>query len=366
LGLALEGSTYQYGFFLADVDMTWPRGRDKWYLDLTREGFYSFFPISGGNRFRIVASAPPQQIARGELGFEELRELLAHQRGLAITVTSANWITIYRVHRRMANHFRVGRCFLLGDAAHLHTPAGGQGMNTGIGDAFNLGWKLALVVNKQAHPSLLESYEQERQPVARAILNGTDTVFDLQVTGNPFWQRARLALIPPVVKMIKVLGLEEWLYKTAAQMWIRYRKSSVVSEHAAHTRRGIQAGDRAPYGFFEGQASQRTSLFHLLKGVEHHLLLFEGLQAHSDGQLMQRQVQEVLKGYTFPVALHLISAENHTLHKLYGAQTPCLYFIRPDGYIAYKGSATDLQPFSTYLDRVFTHQAADPRTSPLA
>src|SRR5690348_229152 len=112
----------------------------------------------------------------------------------------------------MAKRFRVGRCFLVGDAAHLHTPAGGQGMNTGIGDAFNLGWKLALVVNKQALPRLLESYEQERQPVARAILSGSDVVFDLQVTGNPFWQRFRLALIPLLVKMIKALGLEEWLY----------------------------------------------------------------------------------------------------------------------------------------------------------
>lgn len=357
LGLALEGSTYHYGFFLADVDMTWPRGRDKWYLDLTREGFYSFFPMYGGNRFRIVASAPPQQIARGELGFEELRELLAHQRGLAITVRSANWITIYRVQHRMANHFRVGRCFLLGDAAHLHTPAGGQGMNTGIGDAFNLGWKLALVVNKQAHPSLLESYEQERQPVARTILSGTDTVFGLQVTGNPFWQRARLALIPPMVKMIKVLGLEEWVYKMAAQMWIEYRKSPAVSEYSAHSRRrGVRAGDRAPYGFFEDDASQGTSLFHLLKGVEHHLLLFEGMQGGAHLQTMQEKVEDLLKDYAFPVAIHLISAENGTLQKIYDAQAPRLFLIRPDGYIAYSGQATDLESFRAYLDRVFIRQ----------
>lgn len=357
LGLALEGNTYHYGFFLADVDMTWPRGRDKWYLNLTREGFYSFFPMDGGSRFRIVASAPPQQIARGELGFEELRELLAHQRGLAITVTSANWITVYRVHHRMANHFRVGRCFLLGDAAHLHTPAGGQGMNTGIGDAFNLGWKLALVVNKQAHPSLLKSYEQERQPVARAILSGTDTVFGLQVTGNPFWQRARLALIPPVVKMIKVLGLEEWVYKTAAQMWIEYRKSPAISEHSAHSRRrGLRAGDRAPYGFFEDGASQGTSLFHLLKGVQHHLLLFEGVQGGADLRTIEEKIKDLLKDYAFPVALHLIAAENGTLQKIYDARTLRLFLIRPDGYIAYSGQATDLESFRAYLNRVFIRQ----------
>lgn len=364
LGLALEGSTYHYGFFLADVEMTWPRGRDKWYLNLTREGFYSFFPMYGGNRFRIVASAPPQQIARGELGFEELRDLLARQHGLAIRMTSADWITIYRVHHRMANHFRVGRCFLLGDAAHLHTPAGGQGMNTAIGDAFNLGWKLALVVNKQAHPRLLESYEQERQPVARAILSGTDTVFSLQVTGNAFWQRTRLALIPPLVKMIKVLGLEEWVYKTAAQMWIEYRKSPAVSERSAHSRRrSVRAGDRAPYGFFEDNTSQGTSLFHLLKGVEHHLLLFEGVQREANLQTMQEKVEDLLKDYAFPVAIHPILAENGTLQKIYDVRIPRLFLIRPDGYIAYSGRATDLASFRTYLDRMFIRQSGRERTA---
>ncbi|MBV9231012.1 MAG: FAD-dependent monooxygenase [Chloroflexi bacterium] len=357
LGTPFEGGTYTYGFFLADVEMTWPRGRDKWYLNLTREGFYSFFPMYGGNRFRIVASVTPEQITKGELTFEELRELLAHQHGLGITVTSANWISIYRVHHRMAKQFRVGRCFLVGDAAHIHTPAGGQGMNTGIGDAFNLAWKLALVVNKQAHPDLLESYEQERQPIARAILDGTDKVFGLQVTGNPLWQRARLFLIPPLVKMLEVLGLEKWVYKIAAQMWIEYRKSPVVSERYAHGKgSSVRAGDRAPYGLFEEGLQQQASVFKMLKGVEHHLLLFEGLHPEENLETLQMQVKDLLKGYSVPLALHTIPAGNRTLHEVYNVQKSRLFLIRPDGYIAYSGQATDLKSFSAYLDGMSTRQ----------
>src|SRR5262249_22684959 len=159
----------------------------------------------------------------------------------------------------------------------------------------------------------------------RAVLGGTDTVFSLQVTSNPLWQRARLFLIPPLVKMVEALGLEKWVYQTAEQMWIAYRKSPAVSERSTYSgRRGVHAGDRAPYGFFEVGASQGTSLFHLLKGVEHHLLLFEGLRRQSAVRTIQEKVKELLKWYTVPVALHLISAENHALHTLYGAQTTCL------------------------------------------
>lgn len=367
LGMPFEGSTYTYGFFLADVEMTWPRGRDNWYLDLTREGFYSFFPMYGGNRFRIVASVTPEQIAKGELSFEELRELLARQRGLAITMTSANWISIYRVHHRMAKQFRVGRCFLVGDAAHIHTPAGGQGMNTGIGDAYNLAWKLALVVNKQAHSNLLESYERERQPVARAVLGGTDKVFGMQVTGDPVWQRARLSLIPPLVKMLAALGLDKWVYKIAAQMWIAYRKSPAVSERYAHGKgSGVRAGDRAPYGLFEEGLQQQTSVFSVLKGVEHHLLLFEGLHADGTLETFQEKVKDLLKGYTVPLALHPIPAENRTLHKVYDAQRSRLFLIRPDGYIAYSGQATDLESFKAYLDSVFTRQEGVRDKKPLS
>lgn len=337
--------------------MTWPFGRDKWNVDFTRESFFTFFPMYGGNRFRVVGTLAPEQATKQELSLEELRELLAQQRGLNITLTGVNWASIYHVHHRMAKHFRVGRCFLLGDAAHLHTPAGGQGMNTGIGDGYNLAWKLALVVNKKAHPNLLESYERERQPVARAVLRGTDKVFGLQVTGNPIFQRARLSRIPPLVKMLEVLGLEKWVYKNAEQMWIEYRKSPAVSERSAYSRRrGVHAGDRAPYGFFEVGASQRTSIFNLLKGVKHHLLLFEGQRRQISLQAIQEKVQSLLKRYSVPIAIHLVLAENHTLHKLYGAKTTCLFLIRPDGYIAYKGQPVDLTHFSAYLDRVFIRQ----------
>jgi 2-polyprenyl-6-methoxyphenol hydroxylase-like FAD-dependent oxidoreductase len=361
LGVPFEGSSYEYGFFLADVEMTWSRGTTDWFVNLTPHAFFGAFPY-GGTHFRLIGTLKLPHESRQKLTLEELRELVAREKGFEdIRLLSTNWATIYRVHRKQAKQFRVGRSFLIGDAAHIHTPAGGQGMNTSLGDAYNLSWKLAAVVKQQAAASLLESYEQERRPIALAVEKGTDQVFNLQITGNPLLNRARLTFIPLLIHALNHVGFDKTLYRAVAQMWVAYRQSPVVLECYAGARgkkREVQAGDRTPYGFLkEGLASQ-VSLFQLLKGVEHHLLLFAGMREQEEGllQAMQGQLENLLKDYTFPVTLHLISADNATLHKIYGAPTPRLFLVRPDGYIAYSGQADDLESLRSYLNRVYTRR----------
>lgn len=361
LGVPFEGSTYEHGFFLADVDMTWSRGTTKWYVNLTQHAFFGAFPY-GGTHFRLIGTLKLRHETRQNLNLEELRDIVAREKGFEdITLLGANWVSIYHVHRRMAKQFRVGRCFLMGDAAHIHTPAGGQGMNTSLGDAYNLGWKLASVVNQQAQTRLLDSYEQERRPIALAVENGTDTVFNLQIAGRPILNKARLTFVPLLISVLHHFGFEKAIYRAIAQMWVAYRKSSVVSEcyeGAKGKKREVQAGDRTPYGFLKDGSHSQVSIFNLLKGVEHHLLLFEGMQEQEDANLktIQEQLENLLKDYLFPVAIHLLSADNYALQKIYGARTPRLFLIRPDGYIAYSGQAGDLESLRTYLNRVFTRQ----------
>ncbi len=115
-------------------------------------------------------------------------------------------------------------------------------------------------------------------------------------------------------------------------------------------------GSTSQYGLFEEGLQQQTSVFSVLKGVEHHLLLFEGLHADETLDTLQKKVKDLLKSYTVPLVLHPIPAENRTLHTLYDAQRSRLFLIRPDGYIAHSGQATDLESFSIYLNRVFTHR----------
>ena len=155
-----------------------------------------------------------------------------------------NWFSTYKVHHRVANHFRVGRAFLLGDAAHIHSPAGGQGMNTGIGDAVNLAWKLAAVLGGEAGESLLDSYEAERIGFARRLVATTDRGFTLATSSGALARLVRTRLIPLMLPpLFRLPGLRRFFFRTVSQTGIQYR-SSRLSEGQPGTVRG---GDRLPW-----------------------------------------------------------------------------------------------------------------------
>jgi len=348
LGLKLEGETYDNGFFLADVAMEWDKGHEDLYLNLTDDGFLAFFPMRGEGRFRVIGSLTADLKAKhdaGEkVGLKDIRGIVEEESGVGVRLTGSRWVTTYRIHRRMVDRFREGRVFLAGDAAHIHSPAGGQGMNTGIGDAFNLAWKLAAVVRGAARPILLDSYEAERLPVAREVLSVTDRLFSLEVTDNPFLKRFRTVLMPGLLNLTErsraVGGL---LFGIISQVRVNYRESPVVGGESrgggGFGRRAPRPGDRAPFGTLE----DGTSLYHLLRGTAHHLLFFEGLRAdhHRGSGVSRAEIEALLGRYKVPVVVHRVGAGNRKLHELYGAKGPKAFLIRSDGYIAYRGPAGD-------------------------
>ena len=362
LSLGFMGETYEQTLFLADVDLEWTQGTRQVSVDLTRLGFNGFFPMPGGDRrFRLIGALPPELASRNELTLDDLKQLLNANSSIKVDIPKARWISVYRIHHRMAERFRVGHVFLVGDAAHIHSPAGGQGMNTGIGDAYNLAWKLALVVKGDAHESLLDSYESERMPFARAILNGSDRGFALQVTTNSAGQSLKLLIVPLLFRILSFLPiLRRQLFWLISQLWTRYRNSSVVME-SGPVKKGPRAGDRAPYGFFESGPDVGKSLFVTLGGLNHHLLLFAGRKSDPtlvDSHGLEENLRTLLGDYRVPIQLHLVSAENQSLHARYGADTPSLFLIRPDGHLAYRGRAEDLEGFKSYLNGVFEKQGS--------
>ena len=260
----------------------------------------------------------------------------------------------------MTERFRVGRVFLAGDAAHIHSPAGGQGMNTGIGDAYNLGWKLASVVKGDAHELLLDSYEAERMPFARAILGGSDRGFSLVGdTTNPLSQRLKVFVAPPLFRIVsRVPFLRRWGFWFVSQLWTEYRESPVVAQHGP-VKKGPKAGDRAPYGFFEAGADSGRSVFEVLRGTDHHLLIFEGEKPDPNRlNVAREEIEGLLDRYEVTVSLHQVPTGNRKLHKSYGAKTSSLYLVRPDGHVAYRGEAGDLVGLKMYLDRLFAEDRA--------
>ena len=364
--LSLKGDTYEQALFLADVDMDWDLDKDQLYMDLTRAGFLAFIPMPGENRFRLLGSLPVELSKQNDISIDQIKKIIDDTSGLDVNITKERWTNIYRIHHRMSERFRVERIFLVGDAAHIHSPAGGQGMNTGIGDAYNLAWKLALVVKGQAEVPLLESYEAERIPFARSILNGSDRGFKIPVTNNPVAQGLKVTLVPALFRLLSMpSGIEKRLFWLVSQLWTQYRQSPAVEQSVSAQKvqraGGPQAGERAPYGFFESGAESGRSIFELLKGPEHHLILFEGKEPDSARLEASRvEVERVLGRYGFPVSVHQVTAGNEQLQARYGAKKPTLFLIRPDGQVAYRGEAADTVSLKLYLDRLFVERGSEP------
>jgi hypothetical protein len=221
-------------------------------------------------------------------------------------------------------------------------------MNLAIGDAFNLGWKLALVARGQARGDLLDSYEAERRPVALAVLRGTDRGFALEVTANPVlvWVRGHLAgrVIGPLTRLPFA---RDAIFRLFSQTWIAYGRSPIVAS-AFRARGGPKAGDRAPYGRLD---STSDGLYALIGGTRHHLLVFPGPLGDLGSTL--DALERLVASYQIEVTVHVVPAAERELHARYGARSARLFLVRPDGHIGYIGSPSQVTRFEAYLDRWF-------------
>ena len=185
-GIGFPGAPYEHTFFVADTVATGPMKPAELNVYLWRDGFHLFFPMRGVDRWRVIGILPPHLRERDEV---ELADVEPHVRaavGTGLQFTRCLWFSRYRIQHRRAERFRAGRCFLLGDAAHIHSPMGAQGMNTGLQDAYNLSWKLAAVLTQGAPPGLLDTYPAEREPVAQRLLETTDRAF-MFVVSKSWW-----------------------------------------------------------------------------------------------------------------------------------------------------------------------------------
>jgi 3-(3-hydroxy-phenyl)propionate hydroxylase len=174
LKLQFTGKTYDLHFLLADVHAESPLGDDEAHIFGKKDGLFALFPLGKG-LFRLVADNPPDRFrSQKKPTLQGWQELVNTRSSVPAGLFDLGWSTNFRVNSRMVQNLQRGRAFLMGDATHIHSPALAQGMNTGIQDACNLGWKLALVQKSLAQPTLLSSFEAERMPVERRILGMTD------------------------------------------------------------------------------------------------------------------------------------------------------------------------------------------------
>ncbi|HLZ84328.1 MAG TPA: FAD-dependent monooxygenase [Caulobacteraceae bacterium] len=312
MGAGFPGGTYRQLFYVADVEATGPALNGELHVDLDEADFLAVFPLSGEGRARLIGTVRDERADHPEtLRFEDVSSRAIEN--LKVAVGRVNWFSAYHVHHRVTASFRKGRVFLLGDAAHIHSPAGGQGMNTGLGDAVNLAWKLAQVIEGRAPDALLDSYERERIGFARRLVATTDRVFSFATADGPLADVLRTRVAPFVIpRVIGIDAVREYLFRTVGQITLNYRRGPLSAGSAGQ----VHGGDRLPWVRAE-------------TGDNFETLTALSWQVHVYGAASQ-EISEWCACRGLPLTAFPWRGE----HESAGLARDAVYLLRPDTYVA--------------------------------
>lgn len=330
LAIGFPGGTYDHLFYVADVEARGPAMNGELHAALDTSDFLAVFPLKDAGHARLIGTVRADAGHRHDnLSWNDVSTRVIEW--MRIDVERVHWFSTYHVHHRVADRFRRGRAFLLGDAAHIHSPVGGQGMNTGIGDAVNLAWKLAAVVNGCADRSVLDSYEPERIAFAQRLVATTDRAFTAVTSNGPIARRVRLNVVPVVVPMIFTFAAaRRFMFRTISQTAVNYRGSR-LSEGRAGT---VHGGDRLPWVPAD---SSGADSFTPLTSLTWQVHVYGAATPETHAVCKERR----LPLHVFPWRLETSRA---------GLRRNAVYLVRPDGYVAMadpKGSAFAI---TSYLD----------------
>jgi 2-polyprenyl-6-methoxyphenol hydroxylase-like FAD-dependent oxidoreductase len=354
-GLSFEGDRYPHDFLLADVTLDdVPHDRLSFYL--TPTGPCVLFPLHGAALFRVISIRDTGRSAQGDGGEptrEELVAVLARATGRTLAVGEPTWLTRFRLHHRGVDRYRVGRVFVAGDAAHIHSPAGGQGMNTGIQDAYNLGWKLALVLAGHAPDSLLESYHAERFPVGQRLLRFTDRLFTLGTTRNPVIRVLRTALVPTLASwVLGDRGRRARAFRFVSQLAIRYTLPD--GRWGEQPTRGPAPGARAPDATVRAANGTESTLFaQMARGPWFTLLVFGAEGREAEVRALCARYGELVRPVF--VRAQAMGGQDEVQDALgqararYGVAGDGYALVRPDGHLAFRAAGEALAPLERYL-----------------
>jgi 2-polyprenyl-6-methoxyphenol hydroxylase-like FAD-dependent oxidoreductase len=341
-GIDFPGAPYEHVFFVADTLATGNMVPDEVNVYLWRDGFHLLFPMRGENHWRVVGILPEALRGRDDVTIDDVMPSLHQEAGRGLSISACTWFSTYRIQHRRAARFRDRRCFLLGDAAHIHSPVGAQGMNTGLQDAYNLAWKLALAVTQKANGKLLDSYEEERIPVAQRLLDTTDRAFRLVVSDNWAAGILRTKLLARIAAFaLSRKRIQDFAFSTVSQTGISYRGSSVSKQAGPMPEGAPRAGDRFPWVQLAFRdAGPVEDSFKVLDDMHFHLLIF-GEPAAAGWSLgaISHKLIHVIPG----------DASNMAEAGRVNIPWPSVYLLRPDGYVGLCGTGLQSAAVEDYL-----------------
>lgn len=340
LGLEFGGSTFERMFYVADVQLDWEYGHDALQVFLMKDQLLAFFPMVGMRRYRIVGTFPEEfNKDEGDILYAEIEEQIKKDAELKLDITDVNWFSTYNVHTRHVDKFSVGRCFLAGDSAHIHSPAGAQGMNTGIQDGYNLAWKLARVLRGQSSSELLNTYNEERLPNAEQLTKTTDRFFGLAASPEPVLSFTRLYVFPYIAQFLFSLdSVKKFVFPRISQIQINYEDASLSQDEGSFA---IKAGERMPWFQVDGR-----SIYDDLREPGFHLVIFH------DGQTeIPPLPQELTDQWKDQIDSHFYSLFPH-IAEVFGTTSSFFLILRPDNYIGLISNDFSPDVVTKYLNTV--------------
>ena len=347
MGQALEGSFRGEWFLLGDVEADYDLPGDRVHTIFSADnGPVMVFPM-GGRRIRIAAQIQ-HEIAATDVTLALLQNIV-DARCPGIRITSASWLTLFEIHHAQVPHYRLGRAFVAGDAAHIHSPAAGQGMNTGMQDAANLGWKLALVVHGEGNDALLDSYHTERHPIAAQVIAHTVEITKMGTMHHRAPQMARDFALTLLGRLTPVRhALADWTEETD----ISYRHSPIVCGESGSP---LQAGDHAPQ---VPGIPLREQLSAASRNTT--VLAFGELDAAASAALAGLP-QLVVNGNPDSTSPdhRVIADPQDDIAKRYGCAVGDVVLIRPDGYLGYLTHMSDTHGLTHYRELIGLRSMAE-------
>lgn len=354
-GMKFVGKTYPLAFFLADVELEgWLRHGEN-YVWMHHHGSFAALPFRSPGRWRLfvdITNSPPNSGVT-----LDVIEKLMRQRtgGDEIRICNPTWISEFHIQCRMVDRYRNGRVFVAGDAAHAHSPTGGQGIVTGIQDATNLAWKLARVI-EGAPQDLLDTYEEERLPKAAEVLKETDRTTRLLLAPDPFSRLLRDYLVLPIMRSS---WIQKKLFAKLAQLHVNYRDCS-LSQHQDAERSLLKAGDRAPdIAFQDSRSGKITTLFQLLAPMRMIALVGIGTPDKTRARIKETLAKAKIETHILAVAVNEIPRESDCLidlHgdfvRLYGMRGQFLCLVRPDDHIGLFQRPVNHEALQDYLSLI--------------